>query len=81
MRCLATCPKGWRRWRPTLNERYRGFGGTAILFSETCTRVHAGGYLHTDLVQIGMANDKMQRELQDLGINFYKMHRVYRRLL
>jgi hypothetical protein len=36
-------------------------------------------YLHADVVQIGAENDKMQREIAGLGINFYKAHRMYRR--
>ena len=62
-------------------EQYRGLGGTAILFSEMQKSVLEGGYFHADLVQIGMENDRMQRELQELGIDFYKMHRLYQRTL
>jgi GNAT superfamily N-acetyltransferase len=62
-------------------EEYRGLGGTAILFSEMQKSVVEGGYQHADLVQIGVENDKMQRELEGLGIDFYKIHRTYRRVL
>jgi hypothetical protein len=62
-------------------ERYRGLGGTAILFSEMQRSIVEGGFLHADLVQIGLANDRMQRELRDLGIEFYKRHRSYARKL
>ena len=62
-------------------EQYRGLGGTAILFSEMQKSVLEGGYLYADLVQIGMENDKMQRELEELGIDFYKLHRLYQRTL
>ena len=62
-------------------EQHRGLGGTAILFSEMQKSVLEGGYRYADLVQIGVENDKMQRELQELGIDFYKMHRLYLRLL
>jgi hypothetical protein len=62
-------------------EKYRGLGGTALLFSELEKSVHEGGFAHADLVQVGMENDKMQRELADLGIDFYKMHRMYEREL
>ncbi len=58
-------------------EEYRGLGGTAILFSEMQKSILAGGFEHADLVQIGVENDRMQRELRDLGIDFYKTHRVY----
>jgi hypothetical protein len=62
-------------------EEYQGLGGTAILFSEMYKSVVEGGFIHADLVQIGMDNDKMQRELRDLGIDFYKTHRMYQRAL
>ena len=62
-------------------EKYRGLGGTALLFSEMYKSVVEGGFEHADLVQVGLDNDKMQRELRDLGIDFYKVHRMYRRAL
>ena len=62
-------------------EGYRGLGGTALLFSEMYRSVVEGKFEHADLVQIGVDNDKMQRELRDLGIDFYKTHRLYRRAL
>jgi hypothetical protein len=58
-------------------ERYRGLGGTAILFDEMAKSLRAGSFEHADIVQVGVDNDKMQRELRDLGIDFYKMHRMY----
>ncbi len=61
--------------------RYRGSGGTALLFAEMYDSVVEGGFQHAELVQIGVENDKMQRELRDLGINFYKTHRLYQRAL
>ncbi len=62
-------------------EKYRGSGGTALLFSEICKSVIEGGFDHADIVQIGVENDKMQREVADLGIDFYKTHRLYRKRL
>jgi hypothetical protein len=62
-------------------EKYRGLGGTALLFSEMHKSVFEGGFEHADVVQVGMENDKMQRELRDLGIDFYKTHRIYQRVL
>jgi len=58
-------------------EKHRGTGGTALLFSEMQKSVQMGKFKHADLVQIGVANDKMQRELRDLGVDFYKTHRTY----
>jgi hypothetical protein len=60
-----------------ITEKYRGLGGTAILFDEMEKSIRAGGFEHADLVQVGVENDKMQRELRDMGIEFYKMHRMY----
>jgi hypothetical protein len=61
-------------------EDYRGSGGTAILYSEMFKSVTENPrYRHAEVVQIGMENDKMQRELQNFGIDFYKMHRLYQR--
>jgi hypothetical protein len=62
-------------------EKYRGLGGTALLFSEMRQSIAEGRFEHADLVQIGADNDKMQRELRDLGIDFYKTHRMYQRTL
>lgn len=59
--------------------QYRGLGGTAILFSEMYKSVLESPYRYADLVQIGLENDRMQRELRDLGIDFYKAHRLYER--
>ncbi len=62
-------------------EDYRGLGGTAILFSEMHKSIIEGKFKHAEIVQIGVENDNMQRELRELGINFYKTHRVYQRFL
>jgi hypothetical protein len=62
-------------------EGYRGLGGTALLFTEMYRSVLDSRYRFADLVQIGTENEKMHRELRDLGIDFYKTHRVYARAL
>jgi hypothetical protein len=62
-------------------EQYRGMGGTAILFSEMYNSVLEGHFKHADLVQIGVENDRMLNELRDMGIEFYKIHRLYQKEL
>jgi hypothetical protein len=62
-------------------EEIRGQGGTAILFSEMQKSLAAFHFRHAEIVQIGADNDKMLRELRDLGIDFYKTHRVYTKAL
>lgn len=58
-------------------EQYRGLGGTAILFSEMYKSVLEGKFEHGDLVQIGVDNERMQNELKNIGVDFYKVHRMY----
>lgn len=63
-------------------EEYRGLGGTAILYSEMFKSVVENPrYRHAEVVQIGMENDKMQREMENFGVDFYKMHRTYQKNL
>ena len=38
-------------------------------------------YHHVDIVQVGVENENMQRELENFGIDFYKMHRLYKKIL
>jgi hypothetical protein len=58
-------------------DAYRGLGGTAVLFEEMAKSVKTGRYVHADLVQIGVENEKMRRELSAFGIDFYKSHCMY----
>jgi hypothetical protein len=61
-------------------EEYRGLGGTAILYSEMFKSVAENPrYRHAEVVQIGMENDKMQREMENFGIIFNKVHRMYQK--
>jgi len=62
-------------------ESERGLGGSAILFSEMHKSVREGAFRHADLVQVGAENMPMQRELRNFGVEFYKLHRMYRREL
>ena len=61
--------------------RFRGLGATALLFSELSDSVLEGGFEHADVVQIGVDNERMQNELSSLHVDFYKMHRLYRKLI
>jgi len=65
-----------------LLPEYRGSGGTAILYSEMFKSVSENPrYKHADVVQIGVENENMQREMENFGVDFYKMHRTYVRSL
>ena len=61
-----------------LIPEYRGSGGTAIMYSEIFkSATETGQFNHGEVVQIGMENAKMQREMENFGIDLYKMHRTY----
>ncbi len=61
---------------------YQGLGGTAILYNELFSSVnHNKQYKHAEIVQIGTGNLRMQREMENFGIDFYKAHRTYSRYL
>jgi hypothetical protein len=65
-----------------LIPEYRGSGGTAILYSEMFKSISENPrYQHADVVQIGVENENMLRELENFGILFYKMHRIYKKAL
>jgi hypothetical protein len=65
-----------------LLPEYRGSGGTAILYSEMFKSVTDNPrYRHAEVVQIGIENENMKREMENFGIDFYKMHRTYSRAL
>lgn len=61
-----------------LLPEYRGSGGMAILYSEMFKSVRESGqFKHAEVIQIGVENESMQRDLENFGIDFYKVHRTY----
>ena len=65
-----------------LLPEYRGSGGTAILYNELFKSVvETGQFRHAEIVQIGLENENMLRDLENFGANLYKMHRTYLRAL
>lgn len=61
--------------------QYQGLGANAVLYYEMYRTVRERGFLHADLVQINEQNTKMMQELEALGADFYKAHRIYERKL
>jgi len=59
---------------------FRGLGGMAILYSEMVKSVRENPrYKHAEVVQIGLENEAMQREMENFGVDFNVMHRTYSR--
>ncbi|MCS7178490.1 MAG: hypothetical protein RML46_00270 [Anaerolineae bacterium] len=61
--------------------KYQGLGVDAIMFTELEKTVHERGFRHAEIVQVNEQNAKMMREMEGLGVNFYKTHRIYERPL
>ena len=60
-------------------EEFQGMGGTAVLFNELFKSVKDSRFYHAEVIQIGLENERMQNEMRNFGVDFYKMHRTYRR--
>ncbi len=61
---------------------YQGLGGNAILYAELEKAMHqATQFVHSELTQVAETAVQMRKDLKNLGVEFYKNHRVYQRPL
>jgi hypothetical protein len=60
---------------------FQGRGGNAVLYSEMEKTVREYGFQHADMTQVAETAVQMRRDLENLGGEPYKKHRVYRRRL
>jgi hypothetical protein len=87
-------PLGWihllREFRRTnwvnlnglgLLPEHRGVGANAVLYTELAKSVYDFGFEHADVVQIEERNVKSLGEMAAIGVEWYKRHRIYRRVL
>jgi len=58
---------------------YQGRGGNALLYSEMEKTVRDFDFQHADLTQIAESAVQMRHDLENIGAEPYKNHRVYRR--
>lgn len=58
---------------------YQGRGGNALLYSEMEKTITEFGFQHADLTQIAESATQMRNDLETLGGEPYKNHRVYTR--
>jgi len=61
--------------------KYQGLGVNAILYAELYRTFKKRAFLHADIVQVNERNTKMIQEMEALGVDFYKKHRLYERTL
>jgi GNAT superfamily N-acetyltransferase len=57
---------------------YQGRGGNALLYSEMEKTVREFDFQHADLTQIAESAVQMRNDLENIGAEPYKNHRVYR---
>jgi hypothetical protein len=62
-------------------EEQQGLGSIALLFSQIAKDLIASRFDYGDMVQIRSDNEKMLREVEKIGMTFYKRHRLYERSL
>jgi len=59
---------------------YQGLGGNAIMYAELEKAMHADTqFVHSELTQVAETAEQMRKDLKNLGVQFYKNHRVYQR--
>lgn len=59
---------------------YQGLGGNAIMYAELEKSVHQNTqFVHSELTQVAETAKQMRKDLENLGVRFYKNHRVYQR--
>ncbi len=60
---------------------HRGVGANAVLYTEMAKTIKQFNFLHADLVQVEENNAKSLGDMQAMGVQWYKTHRVYERTL
>jgi hypothetical protein len=56
---------------------FQGRGGNALLYSEMEKTIHEFGFKHADLTQVAESAVQMRHDLDSLGGEAYKNHRVF----
>lgn len=59
--------------------RHQGVGASAVLYTELAKTVLEFGYADADLVQVAENNVESRGEVEAVGGEWYKRHRIYRR--
>jgi hypothetical protein len=59
---------------------YQGLGGNAIMYAELEKSMHQNPqFINSELTQVAESAKQMRKDLLNLGVRFYKNHRVYQR--
>lgn len=61
---------------------YQGLGGNAIIYSELQKSMsNSSQFKHSELTQVAETAEQMRKDLENLGVRFYKNHRVYQKAI
>ncbi len=60
---------------------HRGVGANAVLYTEMARTIQTFGFKHADVVQIEEQNIKSMGDMTAIGVEWYKKHRVYEKIL
>lgn len=61
---------------------FQGLGGNAIIYSELNKSMkQKTQFIHGELTQVAETAEQMRKDLLNLGVKFYKNHRVYQRAI
>jgi hypothetical protein len=60
---------------------YQGMGANAILYTEIDKSVKEFGFEHVDVVLVNEINFESRRDMETMGVQWYKRHRAYKREL
>jgi len=59
---------------------YQGLGGNAVMYAELEKAMGSKSqFVHSELTQVAETAEQMRKDLKNLGVRFYKNHRVYQR--
>ena len=59
---------------------YQGLGGNAIIYVELAKAMRAKPqFVNSELTQVAESAKQMRKDLANLGVKFYKNHRVYQK--
>jgi len=64
-----------------LLPQYRGLGANALLYTELRDTINAHGFKHIDVVQVNETNFNSRSDMETMGIQWYKRHRHYKKVL
>ena len=60
---------------------YHGRGGNALLYTEIYKTIMDYGYLHAEQTQMADTAVQIRKDMVNLGVEIYKSHRIYHKLI